>query len=476
MGIFDWLKGKQTIDNSNVTKFSPRRPAPRDWTDDLVVNKELTKGLFHNTYPGMKLAGGLAFAPIAIPVWLMGYPVPSPVEEDESASEDIEYLLDHFKTEMKQIHLQCHRDGTIWIFPKWVASLNKLIWEFIPDPSVSDIIRDIETGEIVEIIVDELLGIKIGENKVVYVRRKRYFTTKKITELWLEGKDQVPKELKSKTYRNIAGILPVPFSNNKDAEEVRGYPDLERIITDLKSYHDIDLQRSNMLAKFQPKMVQRVNDPASWLSNNGYTDINQIKVYDLDVIINKGEVEATEFQSLDFSAYTAYEGALKQKFQKIVEASGVPEIAWGLKTTGNNASVEESMASLVKFVIDKQEQKTNQYEKLFFASLSLYRMATIGGSGVPLKIKWNDLDAVSDATKATVFKGFAEAVGVLVKNAAMTKEQLLNLWTQLYPKATKEEYDIFVLGLSDMAQHVQYTNASYSETLDFKQQEEEITE
>src|SRR4030042_254586 len=100
---FSWNRSAE--ETSNPTQTEVRRPASRDWTDSLPVNSAHTKGLYHNSYPGMKLAGGLAYAPIVVPFWFMGLPVPAPVDpDDEETAELCETILDAFAQDIKQIH------------------------------------------------------------------------------------------------------------------------------------------------------------------------------------------------------------------------------------------------------------------------------------------------------------------------------------------------------------------------------------
>jgi len=467
MNLLTFFKTKDQIDSNDATRRTPRRPNPVDWTNNYTANSELTRGLYHNTFPGFKLAGGLAFPPIAVPAWFMGLPTPAPKDDtDEVTADELNQLVERFSTELQQIHIQAHREGTVWVWPHWSARGNRLIWEFIPDESVIDIIRDLDTGDITEIITNEQITIKVGEEKTVTVERKRIFTRERVTVQW-KGASALPDKLADRTMRNPLRIMPVAFANNQDGQEVRGYSDYTRILSDLKNYHDIDLAWSRMLAKFSPKMIQQVRDVDQWLANNGWAKFTDIDIEKTDMILNLTEQETTDF-AWPQGAHEAYGAALKKTFRKIIEASGVPEIVWGLKTEGNRASVEESMDSLIKYVHDKQAQKNKPYLRLFSDSLRIMRFATLGNPAPEIEIGWNQLDAVSDEVRSIIFRNFAQGVAAIVGGAAGTKEQLHSLWMKMYPDATDDDYDVFKVGLSDMGAHNQWRNADFMQAMDFQ--------
>ena len=166
----------------------------------------------------MKLAGALAFSPIAVPVWFMGLPIPK--SEDEITQLLLDEIMERFATQMEQMHIECHRDGTLWVWPFFSATDGKIHWEIIPDGSVTDIIRSIETGVIIKIVTNEQLTVTVDDNKTVVVNRKRVFTREKITETW--GGASIAANLKSNTKRNMSGELPIPFANNSDASGRKG--------------------------------------------------------------------------------------------------------------------------------------------------------------------------------------------------------------------------------------------------------------
>jgi len=455
--IFSWFS--KPIDQ-NPTKQKKRTPNKIDFTDEMQCSHDLTRSLYHNSYPGLKLAGALAFNPIAIPVWFMSLPI---AESDNEADQELlTQITDQFSSLMKQIHIECHRDGTVWIHPFYSTKDNRLHWEIIPDGSVINIVRDIQTKRIVQLDVDEELTIATKKGKNANVRRTRTFTAEKIIEVWTG--DVVAAELKSKSYRNITGELPIPFANNADATEVRGHSDYERIIYDMKDYHDIDLMQSKTLAKFNIKMTQKVKDVKSYLANNGFSSIADVDIPAIDFIMN---VDGEETDLLEPArSYEAYESALKRKFRKMVEGSGIPEICWGIKTQGNHASAEEQMGMLIQFVQDKREQLNNVYARLFTASIKLLGITGMRTDLGTITVTWGSLDELSAATKAEVFKNFAEGVSKLVESAGMTKAQLYRLWDNLYPEATKETLEEFIEGISFMAKHKQFKDELYLNALD----------
>ena len=454
---FSWFSSSKKL---NPTKQEKRKPNVIDHTEELQCNNDLTYGLWHNQYPGMKLAGALAYNPIAIPVWFMGLPIPK--SDNEADQKMLTAIAEQFTSHMKGNHIMCHRDGTTWIWPFWSSKDNELHWEFIPDASVVNIVRDIETKRVVQIDVDEQLLIATTTGTNAEVRRKRTFTAELVTEQW--SGQNVPEDLKGRTMRNVHGYLPICFANNADPTEVRGHSDYERIIYDMKDYHDIDLMQSTVLAKFTPKMLWKVKDVRAALDNNGLDSLADVDVALRDLFMY------VEGEDIDFAfpdnAHLPYESALKRKFIKMVEGSGVPEICWGVKTEGNHASAEEQMGMLVQFVQDKREQSVESYKKLFAASLRLMQVVGMRSDTSVITIAWGSLDELSAKTKSEIFRDFAEGVAKLVDSASLTKTQLYKLWRNLYPETTTEEYNTFVKEISFMAKHKQFKDASYLEAMD----------
>jgi len=451
---FLWF-GKNQTEERPYAKQPPRRPVYVDYTDSYSADVALTRGLYHNTYNGFKLAGGLAYPVIALPVYFMGFPCLKTIDER------LKELADQI-TKMQKIHLQSHREGTIWIFPKYNSSKNKVMWEFISDDTVTDIVRSLDNGEIIELYTSEQMTISTGENEIATITRSRKFTKTMIIETY--SGDTVSSKLTNKQMRNPVGIIPIPFSNNADGDEVRGHSDLERIIALLKNYHDISLAEYQILAKFKPKMIQKVKNVNEWMSNNGYGSITEIDIGSVDLILNV-DGEETDFK-IPQAITSEHREAKVQIFQQIVESSGIPEIVWGLKTSGNHASIEEQFATFAQYIGDKQRQKTEAYLTLFEATLRLELKASMNRIDVAdLEIEWNDLDTMSEKVQSEIFKNYSEGMQKLVDSASISQEQLYNFWIALYPSATEDDFKKWQAGAMGMAKHKQYKDASYLDTL-----------
>ena len=130
------------------------------------------------------------------------------------------------------------------------------------------------------------------------------------------------------------------------------------------------------------------------------------------------------------------------------------------------ASVEENMDVLIRYVQDKQDQYTERYVALFSASLKLMNIVTMNTEGSELKVTWNNLDAMSESTKAEIFAKFADAISKMLQGAVITKKQLYNIWRANYPEATEETEDEFIAGLKDTAMFKIFSNADYTEIVD----------
>ena len=457
-GPFSWIFNRE---RQTPTKMPPRRPALRDLTGGLVANEEMLRGLYHGTAAGLQFASPLAYTPIAIPVNMMGLPCPH--SDDERTQEVLEEILALMAERIPKLHRSGLLVGTAWRWPRFDSAAMELVWEEIPDQTVPDILVDITTGRPTAILTDEMIEISVAEVRRAFIRRKRRFEPNRVTVQWIGA---VPVGVDDATARNVSGTLPIAFTHDADEGELRGHSILSRFIRDLKDYHDIDFMRSEILTKFRPKQVQDVSDFDIWLENNGLSraSLRDFDIADTDLVFNIKDKEATKYEFMPSEATAPYDAALTNKFWKIYEGSGIPEMFWGGLATGNHATADVQMQQAVTYVDQLRQQWNRPYADLFAASLRLLGIVR-NETYAPFEMGWNRLESISADVKSQIFARFAQAVGQLSLNAALTKKQLYTLWTLNYPESEPGTFEEFVKGMSDMAGFRQFLGLDYASGL-----------
>ncbi len=465
MNLFSKLKDlfNTTRDDYLVThKKRQQQPRSVNRTESYTVDADLTQGMYHNTYPGLTFAASLAHPIINIPVSFMGRPGPSPRDEDDTQTVDeLNVMVDRFSTEIIAIHTQCHRDGTVWVLPTWDSTSQALKWEFIPDGSVSDVIRDINTGIIHQVWTNERITIATDFGQTATFTRKRKFSRASVIVTYTDVEGTLPQALRDTTIRNAHGVIPIPFANNADQGAVRGHSDYERIMPLLKQYHDLSDASAVALARYSPKLVINVREPGKWVGDNESIDVSEMDLFTLE------PDEKVSLLTPDRAA-EPFLAKQKQLFLMILESVGIPEIFFGGMATGNHASVEESMTSLIKLVKSKQNAKNKAYIALFTASLIIQRRATLDTTPVAeLMMRWGELDGISQKTKSEILTNFTTGISKAMQSNSITPQQMYELWRSTYPKETENDYEAFLENLKSTAALNQLAGMSYAEGMDF---------
>lgn len=457
---FSWFAGRfGGRHDVDVTKLPfPRRPAPVDASGGLQANADMLLGLYHGGYKGLEFASPLAFTPILKPVNMMG--LPTPYSEDEATQDALDEIVALMSDRMPQLHRAALLLGTGWRFPRWNAKEQRLVWEEIGDGTVSDILVDLATGRPRAILTHEQIKLVTGENITAYVERKRRYEESLVTVKWMGDR---PAGVEDVTFVNMSGTLPVAFPHEPDEGQIRGHSALARIARDLKDYHDIDYMRSETLAKFRPKQVQTAKDIGAWLKQNGLSDAD-FPTFDFagnDFILNLEGSETTKFEFLSEGATKPYSDALTNKFWKIVEGSGIPELFWGPLATGNHASTETQLQDAVSYVESLRTQWLKPYHRLFAASLRLLEVARMQRFQ-PFEMRWNRLESLSAVAKSEIFLRFSQSISSLSSSAMATKEQIYALWQANYPEIPVGEFADWVAGTKDMAKFRQFLGLDYA--------------
>lgn len=458
----NWNNSESIQNQSNPMAMRARRPNNVDMSEQWIVNDALAMGLFKGTYPGLKLASAIAYTVVFVPVAFAGLPIPKAKDGDESPTQlALNELTGMISRELQKLFLTRRIIGTAWAWAKWDSKNNRVCLELIPNTSITDIIRDLESGEMTAVIITEQLTIQTGENRQAIVDRKRTITRDRIK---VEYSGQVPAGLKNSETRNPAGILPIPFANDVLDGSIRGSSVYTRLISDLKNYHDVDLKWTTELTKFNVKMIKTIKTSVDeWKRANQVADLAEIDVaeWDLDFILEGEDVKFIFPEHFS----DAHEKRLAVTFYKIVQGGGVPEMFFGLVTTGNHASAEEQMTMLVNTVQDDRNQIDDPIRILYAACLRLMSIARMTQFG-DFTHEWNDLETVSQETKAKIFQMFGESVSKLTANASIPLQTLHKMFLASFPKATAGEFDEFLAQMNLAARFKQFQSASLAEAAD----------
>ena len=458
----NWRLTKDFQERNSPNVRQVRRPNSVDLSESIIANEELFVGLYEGTYPGLKLASALAYPIVFVPVSFMG--LPSPTSEDEATQEMLNEITEEAAMILQRLFTLRLVVGTWWIWPNWDSKRGRINYELIPNSSVVDIIRDLDTGEVLQIITDENLTVQTGENRRTVVRRKRFFTPQSVRVEYTGDTSQMGG-LINKATRNPSGVMPIPFANDVLDNSIRGSSVYGRILSDLKVYHDTDLKWSETLNKFNVKMVQKTSNVNEFVARNGWATTEEIDVADSDLIILK-EDEETNFIFPEQAVTDAFQKRLETTFYKIVEGTKIPELSFGLMATGNHASVETDMTSLGRAVQDDRNQIDEPAYALYAACLRLKAGATMQTIDPDFEMAWNDLEILSEETKMKLFQTFADAVDKLMSRAAITLEQLHKMFLAAFPKSTEQDFDTWFAQMNLAAKYKQFAEASYTDALD----------
>ena len=331
---FSWRGGAKRDPPSTAAGLGPGRV---DRTGGLQANSDLLKALCEGAYKGLEFAAPLTLPPLATLVSLMGIPVPK--SDDPHTQETLNGITAQMETKFGKLHRRSLLHGTAWRFPRYDREYG-LVWEELPDAIVTDIIVDIAGNRIKEIFTSEQITIRREKTVNENVQRDRHFTPDGVAVKYNVGR------YPDYTARNVAGVLPIPFANETDESEIRGHSMFSRVLHDLKDYHDIEYNVSSMLAKFTPKQIQATGSIDGWIKQNFGKDATlgtmlAADIHSRDFVLNlvgATSAESTGYAFLPSDATSAHENALRRKFLKIVEGTGVPEIFWGPLATGNHAT------------------------------------------------------------------------------------------------------------------------------------------
>ena len=419
------------------------RPAPRKMTGGYVSNERLLKGIYTGGNQEFALSSYLSVGMVDVPKNMTGIPgiIPDKNQDDRLIKEITPLVIDEFPILVGTMLIQ----GTAWRWARWSDKLHRLVWESIPDSSITQVILDLDTGEISELWIEEQIEYNQGQANVSQCTRTRHLTRTLITEEW---KGTVNKLIQ---YKNPFGFMPVPFGHHCYENDWRGNSVFGRVLRLLKSSHDILYKRDEILSNFEPKIVQTVKDVKTWMKNN--TKEIGIEGQEFDpfgrrVFVNQ-EGESTTFLFLSGDATSQHTQALADNEKKIVKGSGVPELFFGALATGNHASTETDRLLALENIKGIRRELTKGTQDLINQSLTI--LAFMRFTQPPeVSIQWGNLSLLSEIQKSQVMGAYASAIVPLLSNGAISKEGAFYFTKELYPEFPAEDPEHFMAGLDEM--------------------------
>jgi hypothetical protein len=424
-----WQKDRHS--EGDYGRRYPSRPQHRDMTGGLTANSEVLYGLFYGTIPELQFASPMAYTPAKVPAMLMG--IPTPRAKDAKTQKVVSRILENLGEELPLISETALIIGTAWRWVRWSRKLNRVIWEVIPDETIADIELDIDTNEIMAIWTHEQIRYTDGYNVVKYAERKRRIGRDTV-QIWWTGTAN-NRLLRSETYKNPFGFIPIPFGHECKETDWRGHSIFSRNLRLFKTCHEIQLNRDQILSKFEPKLKQKVAADylESWLKNNGYEGTGDIDPFNADVFINAGADEETEFMYLPGDATRQHTEALNDNYKRLIIGSGVPELFWGGLATGNHASTETQKDLGVEYIRALRRELNRPYTVAFNQTLTI--MGFMEQTRYTEVInEWGHFEMVSKEVQARIFSTVMQGLSVLIQNASMGYDDMLYFIKAFYPE------------------------------------------
>jgi hypothetical protein len=449
-------------ERSNPMKTQSRRPNNLDETESWIVDDAFAEGLYNGTMPGFKLASALVFPIVSVPVAFMGLPIPVSKSKNKASQAMLDLLIKETAQTLTQVFTNRRKVGTGWVWPNYDAKLGKIVDELIPNASVVDIIKDHDNGSVKMIITDEQMTIQTGENRQSVIRKKRYFTPQSVK---VEYSGDVPPGLANRTMKNPSGVMPIWFPMGSDGRKCRGNPAVMRVVSHLKNYHDNLLKWHESQVKFNTKMfITGIKNVSEFLKNNGLTSLSEVDVSKGDLLLlQEGEAVDMTFAS---GMGESFKILAEVNFINIVEGVMVPEIAFGISTTGNHASAEQDMTVLANTVNNEQAEVDRPVREYFAARLRLMAGAGMLSVDQDFDISWNDIEVVSQEVKAKILQAQADAIAKLDVNASLALEDKHKWFLAIWPRTTEPDFEKWKAGLSEAAKFKQYRDASLTDAAD----------
>ena len=440
-----WKKGGEIKQNLGK-RDRANRPQAVDMTGGLAANSDILHGLFYGDVAELQFASPMAYPPISVPRSLVG--IPTPKAPDKKTQEALKAIVKDQSDECPIIVQTFLLIGTAWRWCRWSQKLNRVIWDAIPDDQITDIEIDLDTNEINAVWDHVMIQYVDGYNQVKQAERKRRIGRDYIQVWWLNAGDN--RELKNTKMNNPFGFIPIPFGHECKENEWRGHSIFGRVLRLLKSTHDIQRSRDEVLAKFKPKLIQKVANAKEWLENNYGSNgtIDDIDPFNDDFYLNAGE-EETNFLHLPEDATRQHTEAIKANNDLIVIGSGVPELFWPGLATGNHASTDIQKDLGIAYIHDLRRELNRSFTQLFNQTLTIKGFME-NTRYSQAENDWDQFEMVSKETQAQIFQMFTQGLGSIIQNASMGYEDIQYFINKFYPDILEKSRSKLKEGMKEL--------------------------
>jgi hypothetical protein len=256
---------------------------------------------------------------------------------------------------------------------------------------------------------------------------------------------------KAVQYKNPFGFMPVPVGHNCYEGEWRGNSVFGRVLRLLKSNHDINYKRDEILSEYEPKIIQKVKSPQTWIKNN--TEEIGVKGTQFDPFSHKlfinQEGEETNFLFLPSDATSQHTAAVQDNEKKIIKGSGIPELFFGALATGNYASTETDRLLALEYVKGIRRELTKWTRELVSQSLKILSFMRFT-QPPEVSLQWGNISLLSEAQRAQVMGAYAQAISSLMSGGSVSPDGAFYFTKELYPEFPAEDAAHFMAGLDEM--------------------------
>jgi hypothetical protein len=449
-GAFGFWKKDDHAQRDLSRQIRINRPGHVDMTGELPSDAKTLYGLYYGTDVGLQFAAPLVKTPIDVPNNLIG--IPTPKAKDKKTQDAVTSIVDDQLDEFPIINRTFMLIGTSWRWCRFSQKLGRVIWEALPDETVTDIEIDLDTNEI-NVVWDHVqIKYTAGENVTKYAERKRRIGHDYI-QIWWYGVNNGDKaELRNIKMRNPFGFIPIPIGHKCIENKWRGNSVLGSNLRLLKSIHEIQYNRDEILSKYKPKMIQTTSEGNSdnWLKNNYGEKGNVIDVdpFDDDFFIN-GPEESTKFEYIPSDATRQHTEAINDNTKRVIVGSGVPELFWPGLATGNHASTDIQKDLGISYIHDLRRELNRAYTQLFNQNLTIkgYLEQT---QYTEVRNEWDQFELVSKEAQARIFQMFTAGIGTIIQNAGGSYDDLKYFYDKFYPDMPERTRKKLMDGMNEL--------------------------